>query len=178
MIVDTDLYCNCTGIFGFTVITILLVPFYWIPGGIFSSNPRGVLEDIPDAFTQIGNNPMLLLPILGQFKMCLNNFKHSFLMRLTCHMHLIPYYPRSAWLHNEQVYWCLHSWYDMNSNSLLHNMVNKISWFLIFAAILQVIFWVSPSLTLLEWVWLRNCLPLHVWLMIPSVHLSSGSYHS
>ncbi|KAK3885338.1 hypothetical protein Pcinc_010441 [Petrolisthes cinctipes] len=53
------------GVMGFTIITILLVPFYWIPGGIFSTNPRGVLEDIPDAFTQIGNNPMLLLPILG-----------------------------------------------------------------------------------------------------------------
>lgn len=80
MNVVTEHYGNCTGIFGFTVITILLVPFYWIPGGIFSSNPRGVLEDIPDAFTQIGNNPMLLLPILGQIKIWLNITLPSYLM--------------------------------------------------------------------------------------------------
>ncbi|XP_045620294.1 solute carrier family 35 member F6 [Procambarus clarkii] len=53
------------GVFGFTVMTILLVPFYWIPAGIFSGTPRGVLEDVPDAFTQLGNNPALIGPILG-----------------------------------------------------------------------------------------------------------------
>nr|XP_053646125.1 solute carrier family 35 member F6-like isoform X2 [Cherax quadricarinatus] len=53
------------GVFGFIVMTILLVPFNWIPAGIFSSNPRGVLEDIPDAFIQLKNNPALIGPIIG-----------------------------------------------------------------------------------------------------------------
>ncbi|XP_042232753.1 solute carrier family 35 member F6-like isoform X2 [Homarus americanus] len=53
------------GLFGFTIMTILLVPFNWIQVGAFSGNPRHVLEDIPDAFTQLGNNPTLIAPIVG-----------------------------------------------------------------------------------------------------------------
>lgn len=53
------------GVFGFTIMTILLVPFNWIPAGMFSTNPRGVLEDIPDAFIQLSNNPVIVAPLLG-----------------------------------------------------------------------------------------------------------------
>ncbi|KAK7018697.1 hypothetical protein SK128_026496 [Halocaridina rubra] len=53
------------GVFGFVTLSILLVPMYWIPAGIFSGNPREVLEDVPDAFHQIGSNPVLLAAILG-----------------------------------------------------------------------------------------------------------------
>ncbi|XP_042860156.1 solute carrier family 35 member F6-like isoform X2 [Penaeus japonicus] len=53
------------GIFGFTALSILLVAFYWIPAGIFSGNPREVLEDVPDAFIQLGNNPLLIVAVLG-----------------------------------------------------------------------------------------------------------------
>ncbi|XP_050692656.1 solute carrier family 35 member F6-like isoform X1 [Eriocheir sinensis] len=53
------------GVFGFIMMTILLVPFDFINGGIFAQNPSGTLEDIPDAFYQIGTTPILLAPILG-----------------------------------------------------------------------------------------------------------------
>ncbi|XP_064082159.1 solute carrier family 35 member F6-like [Macrobrachium nipponense] len=52
------------GIFGFLTLSVLLIPMYYIPGGMFSSNERGVLEDTPDAFVQIKNNPLLILAIL------------------------------------------------------------------------------------------------------------------
>lgn len=53
------------GTFGFLVLSILLIPMYWIPAGIFSGNPRGVLEDVPDAFYQMGSNPVLIAAVLG-----------------------------------------------------------------------------------------------------------------
>lgn len=53
------------GIFGFCTLSVLLVAFYWIPAGIFSGNPRQVLEDVPDAFVQLGNNPLLIVAVLG-----------------------------------------------------------------------------------------------------------------
>ena len=46
--------------------TILLIPFYWIPAGVFSGNPRGVLEDALDAFTQLSNNGVLVAAIMGK----------------------------------------------------------------------------------------------------------------
>ncbi|XP_063850491.1 solute carrier family 35 member F6-like isoform X2 [Scylla paramamosain] len=53
------------GVFGFTIMTILIIPFNFIDGGIFAQNPSGTLEDVPDAFYQIGTTPLLLVPILG-----------------------------------------------------------------------------------------------------------------
>ncbi|XP_018015720.1 solute carrier family 35 member F6 isoform X2 [Hyalella azteca] len=53
------------GLFGFITLTILLVPFYYIPAGMFSGNPRGTLEDPIDAFIQLSNNPMLVVAVLG-----------------------------------------------------------------------------------------------------------------
>uniref|UniRef100_A0A2P2HZN8 Solute carrier family 35 member F6-like n=1 Tax=Hirondellea gigas TaxID=1518452 RepID=A0A2P2HZN8_9CRUS len=53
------------GVFGFITLSILLVPFSYIPGGIFSGNPRGMLEDPYDAFVQLGNNGWLIVAVLG-----------------------------------------------------------------------------------------------------------------
>ncbi|KAM4600507.1 solute carrier family 35 member F6 [Polymixia lowei] len=53
------------GLFGFCVLTLLLIPMFFIHVGGISSNPRGVLEDALDAFCQIGHRPLILLALLG-----------------------------------------------------------------------------------------------------------------
>ncbi|XP_028295424.1 solute carrier family 35 member F6 [Gouania willdenowi] len=53
------------GFFGFFVLSLLLIPMYFIPVGTFSNNPREVLEDALDAFCQIGHQPLILLALLG-----------------------------------------------------------------------------------------------------------------
>lgn len=53
------------GLFGFIVLSLLLIPMYFIHVGNFSNNPRQVLEDALDAFCQIGHQPMILLALLG-----------------------------------------------------------------------------------------------------------------
>ncbi|MGH0137487.1 UNVERIFIED_CONTAM: hypothetical protein FKN15_063871 [Acipenser sinensis] len=51
--------------FGFVILSLLLIPTYYIPAGHFGNNPRQVLEDSLDAFCQIGNQPMIVLALLG-----------------------------------------------------------------------------------------------------------------
>ncbi|XP_043963199.1 solute carrier family 35 member F6 [Gambusia affinis] len=53
------------GLFGFVVLSLLLIPMYFIHVGDFSDNPRQVLEDALDAFCQIGYKPLILLALLG-----------------------------------------------------------------------------------------------------------------
>ncbi|CAB1445113.1 unnamed protein product [Pleuronectes platessa] len=53
------------GFFGFLVLSLLLIPMYFIHVGDFSNNPRGVLEDALDAFCQIGHQPLIILALLG-----------------------------------------------------------------------------------------------------------------
>ncbi|KAK9531396.1 hypothetical protein VZT92_010823 [Zoarces viviparus] len=53
------------GFFGFFVLSLLLIPMYFIPVGDFGGNPRQVLEDALDAFCQIGHKPLILLALLG-----------------------------------------------------------------------------------------------------------------
>ncbi|XP_062857538.1 solute carrier family 35 member F6 [Trichomycterus rosablanca] len=53
------------GFFGFVILSILLIPMYFIPAGSFGNNPRQVLEDALDAFCQIGHKPLILLALLG-----------------------------------------------------------------------------------------------------------------
>ncbi|CAL8317844.1 unnamed protein product [Merluccius merluccius] len=53
------------GLFGFSVLTLLLIPMYYIPVGDFTTNPRQVLEDALDAFCQIGHQPLIMLALLG-----------------------------------------------------------------------------------------------------------------
>ncbi|KAF7690547.1 hypothetical protein HF521_012351 [Silurus meridionalis] len=53
------------GFFGFVILTILLIPMFYIPAGNLGSNPRQVLEDALDAFCQIGHKPLIVLALLG-----------------------------------------------------------------------------------------------------------------
>ncbi|KOB74780.1 putative solute carrier family 35 member f6 [Operophtera brumata] len=54
------------GVFGFSVLSVLLVVFYWIPAPPhFGNNARGTVEDVVDGLVQIGNNPLIMLAILG-----------------------------------------------------------------------------------------------------------------
>ncbi|KAM7367749.1 hypothetical protein PAMP_014027 [Pampus punctatissimus] len=53
------------GFFGFFVLSLLLIPMYFIHVGEFSDNPRQVLEDALDAFCQIGHQPLIMLALLG-----------------------------------------------------------------------------------------------------------------
>ncbi|XP_075990720.1 transport and golgi organization 9 [Anticarsia gemmatalis] len=54
------------GVFGFSVLSFLLVIFYWIPAPPhFDNNARGTVEDAIDGLIQIGNNPLLLIATLG-----------------------------------------------------------------------------------------------------------------
>ena len=49
------------GIFGFSMLSILLIPFgYWKVGPAWSHGPNGYFEDALDGFTQLGNNSSLL----------------------------------------------------------------------------------------------------------------------
>ncbi|XP_061719897.1 solute carrier family 35 member F6 isoform X1 [Cydia pomonella] len=54
------------GVFGFSTLSALLVVFYWTPAPPhFGHNARGTVEDAIDGLVQIGNNPVLLVAILG-----------------------------------------------------------------------------------------------------------------
>uniref|UniRef100_A0A7N6FD57 Solute carrier family 35 member F6 n=1 Tax=Anabas testudineus TaxID=64144 RepID=A0A7N6FD57_ANATE len=53
------------GLFGFFILSLLLIPMYFIYVGNFSNSPRHVLEDTLDAFCQIGHRPLILLALLG-----------------------------------------------------------------------------------------------------------------
>ncbi|CAM9258938.1 solute carrier family 35 member F6 [Lampetra fluviatilis] len=44
------------GLFGFSILSLLLIPMYFIPARGFSDNPRGVLEDALDGFCQMGHS--------------------------------------------------------------------------------------------------------------------------
>ncbi|XP_005430996.1 solute carrier family 35 member F6 [Geospiza fortis] len=53
------------GLFGFSILALLLVPLSLIPAGRLSGNPRGVLEDPMDAWCQIRRDPLILAALLG-----------------------------------------------------------------------------------------------------------------
>jgi len=54
------------GVFGFSILGFLLIPFYFIrvPEG-FSDNPRQVLEDALEAFVLMGSNPLIIFALTG-----------------------------------------------------------------------------------------------------------------
>lgn len=58
-------YFLLSGLFGFIVLSLLLIPMYFIFVGDFSNNPRHVLEDAIDAFCQIGHRPLIIVALLG-----------------------------------------------------------------------------------------------------------------
>lgn len=47
---------------------LLLVPFYYINVGapLAGNNSRGVIEDFPEAITQIMNNKWILVALIGK----------------------------------------------------------------------------------------------------------------
>ncbi|XP_065257750.1 solute carrier family 35 member F6 [Emys orbicularis] len=53
------------GFFGFVILSLLLIPMYYIPAGSFGGSPRQVLEDTLDAFCQIGRQPLIALALAG-----------------------------------------------------------------------------------------------------------------
>jgi drug/metabolite transporter (DMT)-like permease len=56
------------GIFGFTAMSVLLVPMYFIKvGEKFGKNPNQVMEDPLDGFHQLGHNPGLLTLFIMNF---------------------------------------------------------------------------------------------------------------
>lgn len=63
------------GLFGMTILGLLLIPFYYIPAPGLSNNPRGVLEDAIDGVYQIGQNSTLALAQIGSiFSIAFFNF--------------------------------------------------------------------------------------------------------
>ena len=70
-----SLSLSLTGLFGFFILSFLLIPMYFIPAGSFGSNPRHVLEDALDAFCQIGRQPLILVALFGNtFSIAFFNF--------------------------------------------------------------------------------------------------------
>ncbi|XP_039577488.1 solute carrier family 35 member F6 isoform X2 [Passer montanus] len=53
------------GLFGFSILALLLAPLSFIPAGRLSGNPRGALEDPADAWCQIRRDPRILAPLLA-----------------------------------------------------------------------------------------------------------------
>lgn len=54
------------GVFGFLMMSLLLIPFYYIKIDFLAgNNSRGVIEDFPEAITQIMNNKLILLALIG-----------------------------------------------------------------------------------------------------------------
>lgn len=66
------------GAFGCVVLGSLLLPFYYIhvPPPI-TNNPRNVLEDVVDAFVQMGNNPWIVIALLGKHNLYQNKNKRT-----------------------------------------------------------------------------------------------------
>lgn len=49
------------------MMSVLLVPFYYIKAGFLAgNNSRGVIEDFPEAITQIMDNKCILVAVLGK----------------------------------------------------------------------------------------------------------------
>lgn len=65
------------------ILSILLFPFYYIHVGYpFENNPREVLEDLPDAITQMINNKLILVSLLGKENIIINLINYYFVMTL------------------------------------------------------------------------------------------------
>lgn len=55
------------GLFGAIILSLLLIPMYYIPtGNTLFNNPNGQMEDAIDGFYQIWNNWQVALALTGQ----------------------------------------------------------------------------------------------------------------
>lgn len=60
-------YLLFIGLFGFIILTVLLVPMYFIHAQRpFSTDPDGRLENVWDAFAQMGNNWQIVVATVGR----------------------------------------------------------------------------------------------------------------
>lgn len=60
------------GFFGFTILSTLLIPMYYIPTGkMIFNNPGGQMEDAIDGFVQIGNSWQVACGVFGKLRKCL-----------------------------------------------------------------------------------------------------------
>ncbi len=56
------------GIFGFTILSLLLIPLYYIKVPQLSKDdPDHRLENVPDALHQIADNPVILAAVIGTY---------------------------------------------------------------------------------------------------------------
>lgn len=63
---DFKILSSSSGVFGFTVLSLLLIPFYFIRlCAIRIDIPDCRLEDAIDAFHQLGNNPIIVIATVG-----------------------------------------------------------------------------------------------------------------
>ncbi|KAL3861597.1 hypothetical protein ACJMK2_007623 [Sinanodonta woodiana] len=53
------------GVFGFFILGLLLIPFYYINAGTFSNTLGNRLENAPDAFVQMGNKWQIIVATVG-----------------------------------------------------------------------------------------------------------------
>lgn len=62
------------GFFGFTILTTLLIPMYYIPTGhLIFDNPHGQMEDAIDGLYQIKNNWQVALGVSGMALIAMNH---------------------------------------------------------------------------------------------------------
>lgn len=76
LVIIIKIYFYFSGVFGFLMMSILLVPFYYIKVGspFAGNNSRGVIEDFPEAITQIMNNKMILFALIGKNSKLIINY--------------------------------------------------------------------------------------------------------
>lgn len=65
--IAAQLFAVFVGFFGASVLGLLLIPMYYIRvGHPFSTDPNGRMENVKDAFVQMGNNWQLILAVVGE----------------------------------------------------------------------------------------------------------------
>jgi len=71
------------GLFGFSILSLLLIPMYYIPTGhLIFDNPDGQMEDAIDGFYQIGNSAQVAFALTGRTIACIEKI-HSFLTKIS-----------------------------------------------------------------------------------------------
>lgn len=59
------------GLFGMLTLSVLIIPMHWIVvPDTFSHNPNNTLEDVPFAFKQMGEYPLIIVALLGTILRC------------------------------------------------------------------------------------------------------------
>ena len=65
--IKAAMVCSHSGLFGVVINGLLLIPFYYLPSMTpFSNDPQNKLENSLDGFTQMSNNPLIIVAIIGR----------------------------------------------------------------------------------------------------------------